>query len=250
LRNGSIEEVVEMRLSAPVYRLKRKAKLLSRAQNMPLHAALDHVATTEGFERWSLLLQSAAASPAARLFGALTPGDLVLLGARPGQGKTLLSLELAVEAIKAGRTSAFFTLEYTEVEVVTRLRAIGADPASLADKFALDTSDAICSDYIIGQLASAERGSLAVIDYLQLLDRRRDTPDLNTQVRSLRAFARRAGVILVIISQIDRSYDPAKKSCPDLSDVRLMNALDLGLFSHACFVGANEIRWSPVPAAA
>ncbi len=239
-----------MRLSAPVYRLKRKAKLLSRAQNMPLHAALDHVATTEGFERWSLLLQSAAASPAARLFGALTPGDLVLLGARPGQGKTLLSLELGVGAIKAGRTSAFFTLEYTEAEVLTRLRAIGADPVSLADKFTLDTSDAICSDYIIGQLASAERGSLAVIDYLQLLDRRRDTPDLNTQIRSLRAFARRAGVILVIISQIDRSYDPAKKSCPDLSDVRLMNALDLSLFSHACFVGADEIRWSPVPAAA
>lgn len=239
-----------MRLSAPVYRLKRKAKLLSRAQNMPLHAALDHVAAAEGFERWSLMLQSAAASPAARLFGALTPGDLVLLGARPGQGKTLLSLELAVEAIKAGRTSAFFTLEYTEVEVVTRLRAIGADPASMSDRFTLDTSDAICSDYFIGQLASAERGSLAVIDYLQLLDRRRDTPDLNTQIRSLRAFARRAGVILVIISQIDRSYDPAKKSCPDLSDVRLMNELDLGLFSHACFVGANEIRWSPVPAAA
>lgn len=239
-----------MRLSAPVYRLKRKAKLLSRAQNVPLHAALDHVAATEGFERWSLLVQSAAASPAVRLFGALNPGDLVLLGARPGQGKTLLSLELAVEAIKAGRTSAFFTLEYTEAEVLTRLRAIGADPASLADKFTLDTSDAICSDYIIARLASAARGSLVVIDYLQLLDRRRDTPDLNSQIRALRSFARSAGVILVIILQIDRSYDPAKKCCPDLSDVRLMNELDLGLFSHACFVGADEIRWSPVPSAA
>ncbi|WBU32388.1 DNA helicase [Rhodopseudomonas palustris] len=239
-----------MRLSAPVYRLKRKAKLLSRAQNVPLHAALDHVAATEGFERWSLLVESAAASPAVRLFGALNPGDLVLLGARPGQGKTLLSLELAVEAIKAGRTSAFFTLEYTEAEVLTRLRAIGADPASLADKFTLDTSDAICCDYIMARLASAARGSLVVIDYLQLLDRRRDTPDLNSQIRALRSFARSAAVILVIISQIDRSYDPAKKRCPDLSDVRLMNELDLSLFSHACFVGADEIRWSPVPAAA
>lgn len=239
-----------MRLSAPVYRLKRKAKLLSRSQNLPLHAALDQVAAAEGFARWSLLIDSAAASPAARLFAALSPGDLVLLGARPGQGKTLLSLELAVEAIRAGRTSAFFTLEYTEAEVLMRLRAIGADPASLASRFMLDTSDAICSDYIIGQLASAERGALAVVDYLQLLDRRRDTLELNAQIRALRSFAGAAGVILVIISQIDRSYDPAKKRCPDLSDVRLINELDLSLFSHACFVGSGEIRWSPVSAAA
>lgn len=239
-----------MRLSAPVYRLKRKAKLLSRAQKLPLHEALDQVAAAEGFPRWSLLAESAAASPAARLFAALAPGDLVLLGARPGQGKTLLSLELAVEAIRAGRTSSFFTLEYTEVEVLARLRAIGVDPVSLADKFTLDTSDAICADHVIARLAKADRGSLAVIDYLQLLDRRRDLPELNQQIRALRSFARVAGVILVIISQIDRSYDPAKKSCPDLRDVRLINQLDLGLFSHACFVGAEEIRWSAVPDAA
>ena len=38
-----------MKLSAPLYHLKRKAKLLSRAENIPLHAALDRVARQEGF---------------------------------------------------------------------------------------------------------------------------------------------------------------------------------------------------------
>lgn len=30
-----------MKLSAPIYHLKRKAKILSRGENIPLHEALD-----------------------------------------------------------------------------------------------------------------------------------------------------------------------------------------------------------------
>ena len=45
-----------MRLSAPVYQLKRKARLLSRTDNIPLHEALDRIAVREGFAAWSLLL--------------------------------------------------------------------------------------------------------------------------------------------------------------------------------------------------
>ena len=91
-----------MKLSAPLYHLKRKAKLLSRAENIPLHEALDRVARQEGFGGWSLLAAKATATaPAEKLFARLAPGDLVLVGARPGQGKTLMSLELAVQAMKS-----------------------------------------------------------------------------------------------------------------------------------------------------
>lgn len=38
-----------MKLSAPIYHLKRKAKRLSREAGIPLHDALDRVAATEGF---------------------------------------------------------------------------------------------------------------------------------------------------------------------------------------------------------
>ena len=44
-----------MKLSAPLYYLKRKAKLFSRAENIPLHEALDRIARQEGFGGWSLL---------------------------------------------------------------------------------------------------------------------------------------------------------------------------------------------------
>ena len=114
-----------MKLSAPIYQLKRKAKRLSREEGIPLHDALDRIAATEGFSAWSMLAaKSAAATPADRLFATFKPGDLVLLGARPGHGKTLMSLRLAVEAMKAGHRAKFFSLEYTERDVLDRLRAI------------------------------------------------------------------------------------------------------------------------------
>ncbi len=86
-----------MKLSAPVYHLKRKAKLLSRQEGVPLHEALDRIAREEGCKNWSLLaLKLAALRPAAKLVEQLTPGDLLLIGAQRGQGNTLLSLDLAV----------------------------------------------------------------------------------------------------------------------------------------------------------
>ncbi|MBZ9997600.1 DNA helicase [Mesorhizobium sp. BH1-1-4] len=233
-----------MRLSAPVYLLKRQARLLARETKIPLHQALDSVAAQEGFASWSLLAAKAAeAGPAGGLFARLAPGDLVLVGARPGHGKTLMSLELAVEAMKSGHRSVFFTLEYTHADIIDRFRAIGVEPARFDRLFEFDNSDAINADYIVGRLASAPRGTLAVIDYLQLLDQKRANPDLAQQVRTLKAFARENGVILVFISQIDRSYDPAVKPVPDIGDIRLPNPLDLSLFNKACFLNKGEIRF-------
>ena len=233
-----------MRLSAPIYHLKRKAKRLSRGEGIPLHDALDRIAATEGFSAWSLLAAKAAAvTPAGKLFPQFRPGDLVLVGARPGHGKTLMSLELAVEAMRSGSHAAFFSLESTEKDVLDRLRAVGADLAQFDKLFEVDCSDAISADYVVKQMAAASPGTVVVIDYLQLLDQRRENPDLTVQVRALKSFARDKGLIVVFISQIDRSYDPSVKPCPDLSDVRLPNPLDLKLFDKTCFINNAEVQF-------
>lgn len=234
-----------MKLSAPVHRLKRKAKLLSRDRGIPLHEALDRVAVDEGYKAWSLLAaKTCSVSPADRLFAQLAPGDLLLVGARPGQGKTLISLQLIARAMQAGNRAVFFTLEYAERDVLERFGALGIDWRCYDKLFVFDNSDAICADHIIQTLESAARGTLAVIDYLQLLDQKRENPTLMAQIRALRAFARERGLILVFISQIDRAYDPVAKACPDVSDVRLPNPLDLKLFDKACFLsnGAMQIQ--------
>ncbi|QUS41711.1 DNA helicase [Tardiphaga alba] len=233
-----------MKLSAPVYRLKRNARVLSRREKIPLHQALDAIAAIEGFPSWSLLAaKHEATTPAEKLFTRLAPGDLVLVGARPGHGKTLMSLALAVQAMKAGHRAMFFTLEYTEKDVLDRFSTIGFDPADFNRLFEIDRSDTISAEHMIARLADAPSGTLAVVDYLQILDQKRETPELMVQVRMLQGFARAKGLIFVFISQIDRSYDPAMKSCPDLTDIRLPNALDLTLFSKTCFLNNGEVRF-------
>ncbi|MGO8075717.1 DNA helicase [Rhizobium leguminosarum] len=233
-----------MKMSAPIYHLKRKARKLSRAEDIPLHQALDRIALEEGYGGWSLLAAKAAAgAPAGKLFQQLLPGDLLLVGARPGHGKTLMGLELAVEAMKSGRPGVFFSLEYTEDDIVDRFRAIGVDRAQFERLFEFDGSDAISSAYIAERLASAPRGTLVVIDYLQLLDQKRENPELSVQVRTLKAFARERGLIVVFISQIDRSYERSQKPLPDIADIRLPNPLDLKLFDKTCFLNNGQVAF-------
>lgn len=229
-----------MMLSAPIYRLKSDAKRKARLDGIPLHAALDLIAQAEGFAAWSHLSQ-ATQSPAKEMLNQLKPRDLVLLAARPGQGKTLLAVALAVAAVRAGRDAFLFSLDYTQADVLTRLRDLDVDPQSLGDRFHVDTSDAICADYISGHIAGAAPGSVVVIDYLQLLDQRRSLPDLDTQISVLHGAARRLGVIMVIISQIDRTFDVSAKDMPGWDDIRMPNPVSLDHFDVGCFLQGGRV---------
>lgn len=95
----------------------------------------------------------------------------------------------------------------------------------------------------MSSLSSASSGTLVVIDYLQLLDQNRERPDLTTQITALKAFASERGLILVFLSQIDRSYDPSIKPFPNIENVRLPNPLDLTLFNKACFLQDGQIQF-------
>ncbi|MCH9670078.1 MAG: replicative DNA helicase [Gammaproteobacteria bacterium] len=235
-----------MKLSAPIYRLKRQARLLSRAQAIPLHQALNAIARNEGFDSWSLLAHSVShIQPGKALIDALQPGDLMLLGARPGHGKTLLGLEMAVAAMKTGRRGAFFTLEFAETDIAKSFAAIGEAPEAFAERFYFDASDDIDADYVIARLGVSPPGTIVVIDYLQLLDQKRENPELSEQVKTLKTFAQARGAIIVFISQIDRRFDPAQRPLPDASDIRLPNPLDLTLFDKTCFLHDGQISIGP-----
>lgn len=232
-----------MRLSAPGFKLKRRAKLLARDHDIPLHQALDRIAREDGYRSWSHLASAyGKARPADRVCANLRAGDMLLVAARPGHGKTLLGLELAASASKVGRTGHIFSLDFNEGEVVTHFRNLGIVPDMPGGSVVIDTVDDICADHVIDAVGEAASDAIVVLDYLQILDQKRSNPDLDAQIRALHACARRQGMIVVMMSQIDRAFELTQKRLPDLSDVRLPNPVDLGLFNKTCFLHDGEME--------
>ncbi|MEM8812070.1 MAG: DNA helicase [Pseudomonadota bacterium] len=232
-----------MKLSAPIFRLKRHAREHARAEGIPLHAALDRVAVKEGFATWSHLASVwSRQDPADRVWARLSAGDMLLIGARPGQGKTQLGLDMTRAAAKDGRTSYVFTLEYNSCDVGERLVKPDRGKTNQKALPIVDTSNAICADHILERIDKPATPPFALIDYLQILDQKRTHASLDHQVKTLKSFAQSTGAIFVAISQIDRSFDISDKPLPDRSDVRLPNPLDLTLFNRACFLHEGEIQ--------
>lgn len=232
-----------MKLSAPIYVLKQQAKALSQRDSVRLHVALDQIAAREGFNAWSHLASTWQHQDTSRsVYEQFRQGDLILVGSRPGQGKTLLSAGLAVEAMIRGYHAAFFTLEYTAAEVAKLFGALGQSLTRFKDRWLLDTSEDISAEYIAHSLAGTPPCTLVVIDYLQLLDQRRDKPNLDVQVQQLKAFAHASQAMVVCLSQIGRDYTLTSRAYPSLQDVRLPNPVDLSLFSKACFIQNGKMQ--------
>lgn len=231
-------------ISASLPMLKREARRMARADGIALHAALDRIALREGFARWSLLAaRSTDAFIPETLYRRLAPSDLLLVAARPGEGKTLLGYAMAARAILAGHHGFVFSLESSEAEINDRFHIILPERRSRAERLTIDCSNGINASHIITVMDAARPGSLAAIDYLQLLDQRRDNPDLATQLRALKAFARERGVIFVLLSQIDRTFVGSGRKLPRLTDVRLPNPIDLGLFDKAVFLNDGQMSY-------
>jgi replicative DNA helicase len=232
-----------MRLSSPIYKLKRQAKMLARNTDIKLNEALNQIAAKEGFKDWGHLASKySKVTPAKEIMKQLRSGDMVLIGARPGHGKTLLGLELAALADKIDRTGYFFTLDFNETDVRDRFEKLGFDPKRFDRPVVVDTSDDISAGHIVEHVNGMPDEALIVVDYLQLLDQKRSNPALDEQLRSLKAFATEIGAIVVMISQIDRAFDLSAGKMPSIEDIRLPNPVDLSLFDKRCFLQAGEVQ--------
>lgn len=234
-----------MKLSAPIHVLRSRAKILKQECHLSLIAAQNEIAQQEGFASWSLLmsrLDDLLPNNLQELRQYLNSGDMVLVGARPKLGKTILTAGLLAEGEMTGERGYIFTLADRLEEAEQRIKQhleqhLEASIKSVeGNRVKIDCSDDICADYIIEKLQSVESGSLVIVDYLQLLSEDRRHPSLQYQIEKLAEFARSSGCIILILAQLDREVDARPTQLPSVEDIRLRNPLDTQLFNKVLFL--------------
>ena len=185
-----------------------------------------------------------------RYVGGFGKGNLVIVGARPGVGKTSFCLNLGTNIAKKTKKSVcFFSLEMSSEELVSRVIASEAlvhseklrngklekndwenianacSDLSETDIYIDDTSN-ITLTAMKAKLRRVKNLGLVVVDYLQLMEsetKRRDGSRVNEIgdiSRGLKLLAKELNVPVIVCSQLSRSTEKEKERKPMLSDLR------------------------------
>ena len=208
------------------------------------------------------------------LLGGFQKSDLVLLAARPSMGKTALAVNLAVNAAKAGKKVAMFSLEMSKTQIGQRILASfaqmnlsslfkgeleGQDLVNLItasnelSKYSLHIDDTAAISLIelkakLRRLKMEEGLDLVVIDYLQLMttgERIENRVQEISQIsRGLKAIAKELDVPVLALSQLSRALEQRPDKRPKLSDLRESGAIeqdaDIVMFLYRDYVYNKE----------
>lgn len=177
----------------------------------------------------------------------LNRSDLIIVGARPGMGKTSFALNIARNvAVQQGRTVAFFQLEMSCEQIVNRLlsteahvsgkklrtgnltpdewtRIVAAADVLYKAPLYFDDTASITVPEMMARLRRMKQVDLVMIDYLQLLHSARRIENRVQEVteitRQLKIMARELNVPLLVCAQLNRGTEkPARR--PVLADLR------------------------------
>ena len=192
------------------------------------------------------------------LFHGFRGGDLVILAARPGVGKTSFALNLATNSAKLGVTVAFLSLEMSAAQLVqrvlcsearvnlSRLRAgqlqesdwgAIADASNTLSKLDMYIDDTPSLSILElrakarRELRGANKG-LIVVDYLQLMQPPQSRRDGNRAVevgeisRGLKVLAKEMDMPVIALSQLSRQVEMRGKKRPMLSDLRESGSIE------------------------
>ncbi|MCJ8346967.1 DNA helicase [bacterium] len=225
-----------MKLSAPIHELKSLAKKLKKAHSISLAQSLNQVAQQEGYLTWSLLISKERdfyPKTYDQILNYLNPGDGVIVASRPKNGKTNFCIGLFVKAIIETRYKHFFfSLGEIDSDIIKMMQAYHANLSELSDNFEINCSDNISSEYIIEKTKNKlAKGSIIVIDYLQLLDQKRQNSPLDIQVNQLLTYAKTVGCIVIFLSQISRNVKKRENARPSIEDLNLPNPINLQQFN-------------------
>lgn len=180
--------------------------------------------------------------------GGLKPTHLNVIGAYPGQGKSSIALQMAVNVAVEGDPIAFYTMEMSKAELMARAAAADAGlnvstmlnspeqltqeewqrfrtskarlaglPIYFNEKATTSIEDILCSARTFVR-RNKIRGIF--VDYLQIMSTsRRDKKSSREEfygdvVRMLKNLAKQENIFVVLLSQLSRDHD-SKEPSPD-----------------------------------
>lgn len=196
----------------------------------------------------------------------LQPTDLMILAGRPAQGKTALSLNLAYNVMKQGKSVLFISLEMGKEQLTQRMISIasGIDFGLIRNgrmsKEELELFSKTINDLSRMKLTIDDRGGLTIqdifnkarklnrknkidfviIDYLQLCytkDRKNKNreQEIAEISRKCKEMAKELNVPVLALSQMSRNIEQSNRK-PRLSDLRESGAIeqdaDMVIFIH------------------
>ncbi len=234
--------------------LKRSAET---AQNLVIQAKkrIEEIANKEGLSGIPSGFDNVD-----KLTSGWQPSDLIIVAARPGMGKTALTLSMARNmAVNSGIPVAFFSCEMSSVQLITRLissetglsseklrtgrlekheweqlnvkvKALENAPLFIDDTPSLSIFDLRAK---ARRLASQHGIKLIIIDYLQLMTAGSNQKggnreqEISTISRNLKALAKELNVPVIALSQLSRAVETRGGSKrPILSDLRESGAIE------------------------
>ena len=194
-----------------------------------------------------------------RVLVGMGKSDLVLIGARPGMGKTSFALNIATMAAQnfaregSNKAVCIFSLEMSNEQLVQRILASEAMVDSHAlrsgeltgeDWTKLAQTSSILSEYNIkiddstgvtitsmkAKLRREKNIGMIVIDYLQLMNSDRKIDNKVNEVadisRNLKIMAKEFNVPVICLSQLSRGPEGRTDKKPMLSDLRDSGAIE------------------------
>ena len=189
-----------------------------------------------------------------RVLAGMGNSDLVIVGARPGMGKTSFCLNIGTNVAKQTKKAvAIFSLEMSAEQLVNRVISSEA----LVDSYALRTGELKPEEWEhIAQAASSLSGcdiliddtpgisvtamkaklrrvqnlGLVVIDYLQLMQSDKKIENRTQEVseisRSLKILAKELNVPVICCSQLSRGTESRTSKKPMISDLRESGSIE------------------------
>lgn len=180
--------------------------------------------------------------------GGLKPTHLNVLGAYPGQGKTALALQMAINVAKEGNPIAFYSMEMSKEELMARAASSDAGinvstilnhPDRLTDEewqrfraskakleqlpiYFNEKATTSIEDLLSSARTLVRRKKIRgiFVDYLQIMGtNRRDKKSSREEfygdvVRMLKNLAKQENIFVVLLSQLSRDHD-SKEPSPD-----------------------------------